>query len=138
MKSRAVPEPVIFDCDGVLVDSEMIFARVLGECMSAAGYPATAEEALELGFGKNRESLTAAVERQRRRRAGHPYRACGSRMSQTRRLHMAILPLDCQCPVHDRNGEPRCRMSATAERPTARRLWRAEFGRQLDHGAPEW
>jgi HAD superfamily hydrolase (TIGR01509 family) len=63
MERRAVPEPGIFDCDGVLVDSEMIFARVRGECMSAAGYPTTAEEALELGFGKNRESLTAAVER---------------------------------------------------------------------------
>jgi HAD superfamily hydrolase (TIGR01509 family) len=63
MENRSVPELVIFDCDGVLVDSEMIFARVLGECLSAAGFPATADEALELSFGKNRESLTAAVER---------------------------------------------------------------------------
>jgi HAD superfamily hydrolase (TIGR01509 family) len=62
MEKRAVPELVVFDCDGVLVDSEMIFARVLGACLSAAGFPATADEALELGFGKNRESLTAAVE----------------------------------------------------------------------------
>ncbi len=56
-----MPELVIFDCDGVLVDSEIIFARVLGECLNAAEFPATAEEALLLGFGKNRDTLSAAV-----------------------------------------------------------------------------
>ncbi|MBV8121515.1 MAG: HAD-IA family hydrolase [Alphaproteobacteria bacterium] len=54
---------VIFDCDGVLVDSEVIFARVLGECLNEADFPATAAEALLLGFGKNRDTLAAAVER---------------------------------------------------------------------------
>ncbi len=53
---------VIFDCDGVLVDSEAIFARILGECLTEADFPATEEEALLLGFGKNRETLAAAVE----------------------------------------------------------------------------
>ncbi len=53
---------VIFDCDGVLVDSEAIFARVLGECLTELDCPATAEEALLLGFGKNRDTLGAAVE----------------------------------------------------------------------------
>jgi HAD superfamily hydrolase (TIGR01509 family) len=54
---------VIFDCDGVLVDSELIFARVLGAALSEAGFPATTEEALELGFGKNRDTLSASVEK---------------------------------------------------------------------------
>jgi HAD superfamily hydrolase (TIGR01509 family) len=56
------PDPVIFDCDGVLVDSEVIFARVLGECLSEAGFPATVTDALMFGFGRNRDTLTAAVE----------------------------------------------------------------------------
>ncbi len=55
------PDLVIFDCDGVLVDSEMIFARVLGECLSEAGFPATTSEALQLGFGKHRDTLNAAI-----------------------------------------------------------------------------
>ena len=59
---RPLPDLVIFDCDGVLVDSELIFARVLGDCLSEAGFSATTEEALELGFGKNRDTLSAAVE----------------------------------------------------------------------------
>jgi HAD superfamily hydrolase (TIGR01509 family) len=62
MERFFVPELMIFDCDGVLVDSEVIFARVLGECLTAADLPATPEEALWLGFGKNRDTLTAAVE----------------------------------------------------------------------------
>ncbi len=57
-----MPDLVIFDCDGVLVDSEIIFARILGECLSAADFPATAAEALALGFGRNRDTLSAAVE----------------------------------------------------------------------------
>jgi HAD superfamily hydrolase (TIGR01509 family) len=61
-KGELVPDLVIFDCDGVLVDSELIFARVLGECLTEAACPASAEEALILGFGRNRDTLTAAVE----------------------------------------------------------------------------
>jgi HAD superfamily hydrolase (TIGR01509 family) len=52
---------VIFDCDGVLVDSELIFARVLAECLIAVYFPTTIDEAITLGFGKNRATLSAAV-----------------------------------------------------------------------------
>jgi beta-phosphoglucomutase-like phosphatase (HAD superfamily) len=52
---------VIFDCDGVLVDSELIFARVLAECLIAVDFPTTIDEAITLGFGKNRATLSAAV-----------------------------------------------------------------------------
>jgi HAD superfamily hydrolase (TIGR01509 family) len=58
-----VPELVIFDCDGVLLDSEIIFARVLAECLEREGFPAIGPaEALALGFGKHRDSLLEAVE----------------------------------------------------------------------------
>jgi HAD superfamily hydrolase (TIGR01509 family) len=57
-----VPDLVIFDCDGVLIDSEVIFGRVLGECLIAANFPTTMDEAMMLGIGKNRLTLTAEVE----------------------------------------------------------------------------
>ena len=41
-----VPELVIFDCDGVLVDSEGISAEVLAGALTAAGLPTSAAEAL--------------------------------------------------------------------------------------------
>ena len=57
-----MPDLVIFDCDGVLIDSEVIAARILAECLCDAGFPATAAEAMTLGFGSNRATLTAAIE----------------------------------------------------------------------------
>ena len=57
-----MPDLVIFDCDGVLVDSELIFARVLAESLVALDFPTTIDEAITLGFGKNRATLSAAVE----------------------------------------------------------------------------
>jgi HAD superfamily hydrolase (TIGR01509 family) len=39
-------ELVIFDCDGVLVDSEAISNSLLAEALTAAGIPTTAEQAL--------------------------------------------------------------------------------------------
>ena len=42
---------IIFDCDGVLVDSELIAARVLAAHFSAHGYPVTATECLNRFLG---------------------------------------------------------------------------------------
>lgn len=57
-----MPELVIFDCDGVLLDSEVIFARVLAEGLERAGFGTIAlAEALALGFGRNRDTLLEAV-----------------------------------------------------------------------------
>ena len=56
-----MPELIIFDCDGVLVDSEVIFARILAEHLTAIDFPTTLHEAITLGFGKNRATLSAAV-----------------------------------------------------------------------------
>jgi beta-phosphoglucomutase-like phosphatase (HAD superfamily) len=62
-----LPALVIFDCDGVLIDSEIIFGRILGECLIAADFPITMTEAMVLGFGKNRATLTAEIEARFRR-----------------------------------------------------------------------
>lgn len=43
---------LIFDCDGVLVDSEMIASRVLAAHLSAHGYPVTAKQCRERFTGK--------------------------------------------------------------------------------------
>lgn len=38
------PELVIFDCDGVLIDSEILYCRIDAEEFTRAGYPITAAE----------------------------------------------------------------------------------------------
>jgi HAD superfamily hydrolase (TIGR01509 family) len=46
-----VPKLIIFDCDGVLVDSEPLSNRVIAEIMCEIGIPMTTEEAIQLFAG---------------------------------------------------------------------------------------
>jgi HAD superfamily hydrolase (TIGR01509 family) len=45
-------ELVIFDCDGVLVDSEPISNRVLAECLTEIGLATTTEESMQIYMGR--------------------------------------------------------------------------------------
>ena len=58
-----VPPPalVIFDCDGVLVDSEPIAARVLAECVGELGLALTAEDCIARFTGISMASVMAAL-----------------------------------------------------------------------------
>jgi HAD superfamily hydrolase (TIGR01509 family) len=52
------PDLIIFDCDGVLVDSELLSCRCLSEVLSEFGFELSPERALELFLGRS----TAAIE----------------------------------------------------------------------------
>lgn len=62
MTQRARPELVIFDCDGVLVDSEPISNRLLAEHLTAAGFPTTTEESLERYMGGSFASMLEDID----------------------------------------------------------------------------
>ena len=53
---------IIFDCDGVLVDSEIIAARVDAGLLTEAGYPISAEDVGTRFAGMNWDKIVAAVE----------------------------------------------------------------------------
>ncbi len=53
---------VIFDCDGVLVDSEPISNRLLAEALTAIGVPTTAEQSMERYMGGSLAAVLADVE----------------------------------------------------------------------------
>ncbi|OLP54436.1 HAD family hydrolase [Rhizobium rhizosphaerae] len=55
---------VIFDCDGVLVDSEIIAARVEAEILTEAGYPISAEEMATRFAGMTWHNTLLAIERE--------------------------------------------------------------------------
>ncbi|HHZ08851.1 MAG TPA: HAD family hydrolase [Rhizobiales bacterium] len=55
---------VIFDCDGVLVDSEIVAARVEAELLAAAGYEIAAEELAERYAGLTFKDILLSIERQ--------------------------------------------------------------------------
>ena len=60
----SLPELVIFDCDGVLVDSEIIASRVDAEILSGAGYPIEPEELSQRFAGLTFRDMLITVERE--------------------------------------------------------------------------
>ncbi|MEH2530469.1 HAD superfamily hydrolase (TIGR01509 family) [Bradyrhizobium sp. AZCC 1588] len=59
---------VIFDCDGVLVDSEVISCRAHAETLTRHGYPITAEQVLERFLGVSDREARQTIEREIDRR----------------------------------------------------------------------
>ncbi|UWU74223.1 HAD family hydrolase [Bradyrhizobium huanghuaihaiense] len=54
---RSKPDLIIFDCDGVLVDSELLSCRCLSEVLAEFDFELSLEQALELFLGRS----TAAI-----------------------------------------------------------------------------
>ena len=57
------PSLVIFDCDGVLIDSELIACRVDAECLTEIGFPTTADFIHENFIGLSSRVMFERVER---------------------------------------------------------------------------
>jgi HAD superfamily hydrolase (TIGR01509 family) len=55
---------IIFDCDGVLVDSEVISCRVHADVLTRHGYPITAEQVHQRFLGRSARDATLEVERE--------------------------------------------------------------------------
>ena len=53
---------IIFDCDGVLVDSEVISCRVHAEVLTGHGYPITAEQVFARFLGRSALAASREVE----------------------------------------------------------------------------
>jgi HAD superfamily hydrolase (TIGR01509 family) len=51
------PDLIIFDCDGVLVDSELLSCRCLSEVLSEFGIALSGEQALELFLGRSTKAI---------------------------------------------------------------------------------
>jgi HAD superfamily hydrolase (TIGR01509 family) len=58
------PEVVVFDCDGVLVDSEHLANTVLARLLTEEGFPLSTERSVELFTGSTMAALYAWVEEQ--------------------------------------------------------------------------
>jgi HAD superfamily hydrolase (TIGR01509 family) len=56
------PELVIFDCDGVLIDSEFIASQVVADNLTALGWPMTARESMTQFVGMNLTNMVPLIE----------------------------------------------------------------------------
>jgi HAD superfamily hydrolase (TIGR01509 family) len=66
---------VIFDCDGVLVDSEVISCRAHAETLSQHGYPITADEVLVRFLGVSDREARQSIENEMGRRLPEDFEA---------------------------------------------------------------
>ncbi len=58
------PELVIFDCDGVLIDSEGVASEVVARDLTAQGWPMTTAQAMALFLGMSISDMEPMIERQ--------------------------------------------------------------------------
>ena len=56
------PELIVFDCDGVLVDSEPIANRVMAEAITALGWPVTTADCVARFKGHHFDTVIAVIE----------------------------------------------------------------------------
>jgi HAD superfamily hydrolase (TIGR01509 family) len=56
------PELVIFDCDGVLVDSEKLAVKVDAFVLAAVGWPMSEAEIIDRFVGRSHRDMTTAIE----------------------------------------------------------------------------
>jgi HAD superfamily hydrolase (TIGR01509 family) len=56
-QGRLKPDLIIFDCDGVLVDSELLSCRCLSEVLAEFGIALSEEQALELFLGRSTKAI---------------------------------------------------------------------------------
>jgi HAD superfamily hydrolase (TIGR01509 family) len=68
MPARSKPalfDLIIFDCDGVLVDSEVLSGRAVAQALAAIGHPVSPESLAERFLGMSNKDMYAALERER-------------------------------------------------------------------------
>src|SRR5438270_8627700 len=87
------PQLVIFDCDGVLVDSEVIACRVDAACLTEIGIPITAEEVMERYVGISATSMFAEIEARHARRLPSDFaEQVSARLAITFDAELAAIP----------------------------------------------
>lgn len=117
-KTGPMPEPdlVVFDCDGVLVDSEIIAARIEADLLTAAGYEIDAAELAERFAGLTFTDILLRIEAE----SSIPFQASliGEAEALTdRRLRAQVRAIDGAAEAVASVSSPRCVCSnSSAER----------------------
>jgi HAD superfamily hydrolase (TIGR01509 family) len=103
---------LIFDCDGVLVDSEAIALDGLAEMLTARGHPVTRAECRSLFMGRSVKDVLAEIERL----LGSPLPPDWETEAQTRffeRLRRDLRPVDGIVAAIEALPYPRCVASSS-------------------------
>ncbi len=103
---------VIFDCDGVLIDSEVLVCRVAAEVFTGRGFPITAQEIARRFIGRSAAHMFAEVEKE----SGRPLPAALRAEVKTRvnaALAGEVAAMPGLVPLLDRLEVPACVASSS-------------------------
>ncbi len=121
MTGRPFPELVIFDCDGVLVDSERIAQRVCAEVLHECGWAITQAELVDRFLGRSYSHFATAV----RQHLGDALPAdCEVRLDDRGKaaFEAELAPVDGIVEVLDRLSLPTCVASSGSHEKLRRNL----------------
>jgi len=116
----AAPELIIFDCDGVLVDSEMIANRVLAGLLSEAGLKITEAQCRDRFVGRSIPDVVKLVEREdgialgggfEKRLAEEDARAFAAELKPVAGVRDALKALDIPCCVASSGSRAKMRLT---------------------------
>jgi HAD superfamily hydrolase (TIGR01509 family) len=122
---------VIFDCDGVLVDSEPLSNRLLAEALSEIGLPMTAEETVREFMGRSWATVAAAVE-ERLGRPAPPELAESYHARLFEAFDRELEPIPGVVAALDRLGRPACVASSGDHARIRRALGRTGLLERFD------
>jgi HAD superfamily hydrolase (TIGR01509 family) len=111
----SAPDLVIFDCDGVLIDSELIGCGVDAQELTRAGIPITAEELLARFAGTTSREMYAALEVEHGIRLPETFARLVRERTDTA-FAGALEPVPGVLEVLDRLQLPRCVASSSTMR----------------------
>jgi HAD superfamily hydrolase (TIGR01509 family) len=105
---------VIFDNDGVLVDTERISNGVLAEMLTAIGLPCTEAECMRDYMGRSWDGTKAIIERRLGRELDDSFREERRvRMRERAEAELSAIPSIDEA-IAQLNGEPRCVASSSS------------------------
>ncbi len=136
---------VIFDCDGVLVDSEPLSNRILAERLTAIGLPTTTEESIRDYMGRSWKTDQEIIER----RLGRPLpdgwvdayhaeviAAFERELEPVAGIAAALDAIDAPTCVASSSAHPRIRAALAATGLLARFEGRIFSSTDVEHGKP--
>jgi beta-phosphoglucomutase-like phosphatase (HAD superfamily) len=100
-------ELVIFDCDGVLVDSEVISSRAHAEALTDHGYPITSDQVLDRFLGMSDREARLSIEAELGRKLPDDLEAVMKQAELERYAH-ELRPISHVDSAIDAIGLPKC------------------------------
>ncbi|MFA6279195.1 MAG: HAD family hydrolase [Bdellovibrionales bacterium] len=128
------PDLIIWDCDGCLVDSEVLACAVAAECLTAIGYPLTGQDYVTRFAGQTMAATLAALEAETGRSFAERFSLDSFRQKVLDLFETALKPTPYVAEVLPLLDVPMCIASGSSLKRNARALTLTGLDAHFDEG----